>query len=70
MSELQPLLPPDRYSSKGWAFAVAGTCNWCVEPPNTYGGVLCGKPSSPTSFYRYCADHDREAREEFLYYGQ
>jgi hypothetical protein len=70
MSELQPLLPPGRYSPKGWAYAVAGTCNWLVELDSAHEGIFCGEPSSATSFYRYCADHDREACEEFLYYGQ
>lgn len=62
MSTLQPLLARDRYSDEEWAYASAGRCD--VETANYPGLERCGAPSSPTSFYRFCADHDRRARDE------
>jgi hypothetical protein len=59
---LQPLLARDRYTDEEWAYASAGRCDWVVA---TYPGLeRCGEPSSPDSFYRWCPEHDQEAREQ------
>jgi hypothetical protein len=59
--ELQPLLDRSRYTDEEWAFASSGRCDWETA---TYPHLTrCGKPSSPNSSYRYCDEHDEEARE-------
>lgn len=64
---LQPLLDRSRYSDEEWAYAKAGKCGWYVA--NYPRDEWCEKPSSPKSFYRYCEDHDRCARDESANYG-
>lgn len=59
---LQPLLARSRYTDEEWALASAGRCDWNTA---TYPRLThCGQPSDPGSFYRFCSDHDREARDE------
>lgn len=62
MSKLWPLLARNRYSAEEWKLASRGQCDWAVEFGNGRGVRYCGRPSSPQSFYRWCAGHDREAR--------
>lgn len=59
---LQPLLARNRYSDEEWALSSAGRCD--VEVANYPRVQRCGLPSDPNSFYRYCTDHDRRARDE------
>lgn len=67
MTALQPLLDRNRYTDEEWALSSSGRCDQVVEYGNGRGIVHCGEPSDPTSFYRYCADHDEEARESPRY---
>lgn len=62
--DLMPLLARDRYSDEEWKYASSGRCDWVTESGMTPWIKRCGKPSSPDSFYRWCAGHDREARED------
>lgn len=62
MSDLQPLLDRSRYSDEEWEYASSGRCDW--ETANYPRLRRCGKPSSSASFYRYCNDHDRAARDQ------
>jgi hypothetical protein len=64
MSDLQPLLSRDRYSDEEWALSKAGLCDWDVEFGNGRGVIHCKKPSDPDSFYRWCTEHDQQARDE------
>lgn len=67
MTTLQPLLARSRYSDEEWAYASAGVCDWEVA---TYPSLQrCGQPSDPDSFYRYCTDHDQDARDCSTNYG-
>lgn len=60
---LQPLLDRDRYTDDEWALSSAGRCDEVTEYGMYPGRVVhCGKPSSPKSFYRFCEEHDDEAR--------
>jgi hypothetical protein len=62
MSDLQPLLDRSRYTDEEWEYASSGRCDWEVA---TYPSLeRCGQPSSPDSVYRYCAEHDEDAREQ------
>jgi hypothetical protein len=63
MSDLQPLLARDRYGDEEWEYASSGRCDWEVELGMHPRILRCGKPSSPDSFYRWCDEHDAEARE-------
>lgn len=63
-ANFQPLLARDRYSDEEWQYASSGLCDRETEFGMHPRIVRCGKPSSPDSFYRWCADHDREARED------
>jgi hypothetical protein len=65
MSELKPLLDRDRYSDEEWEYASSGRCGWYVA--NYPGDEWCEKPSDPKSYYRYCTEHDDEAREHPTY---
>jgi hypothetical protein len=65
--DLQPLLDRNRYTDEEWAYASAGRCDW--EVANYPRPERCGQPSSPNSFYRYCDDHDRQARDCSPNYG-
>ncbi len=61
MSALQPLLDRGRYTDEEWEYASSGRCD-CVMA--TYPSFeRCGEPSDPESFYRYCTEHDEDARE-------
>jgi hypothetical protein len=62
MTALQPLLARNRYSDEEWALANAGRCNYDVQ--NYPRMERCGRPSSPKSFYRFCDEHDQEARHD------
>jgi hypothetical protein len=64
VSALQPLLDRDRYSDEEWKLAVSGRCGATVEYGNGRGVILCGEPSDPVSFYRWCTGHDTDAREQ------
>ncbi len=64
MGDLQPLLARDRYSDDEWALASAGRCDWETELGMHPRILRCGKPSSPRSFYRWCDEHDQEARHD------
>jgi hypothetical protein len=59
---LQPLLSRDRYSDEEWEYALSGRCGRYTA--NYPADAWCGEPSSPVSFYRWCDEHDQEAREE------
>lgn len=61
MSALYPLLDRGRYTDEEWALASAGLCGWLTA--NYPGLEWCGEPSDPGSFYRYCAEHDADARD-------
>lgn len=61
MTGLQPLLARDRYSDHEWELSSAGLCDWYVA--NYPRDEWCGRPSDPDSFYRWCEEHDQEARE-------
>lgn len=62
MPDLQPLLSRIRYDDEEWELASAGRCARLIPwPPGI--GTWCGEPSDPDSFYRWCAEHDQEARE-------
>jgi hypothetical protein len=63
MSPLFPLLARDRYSDEEWALSSTGHCDWVIETGTGPRVVHCDKPSSPTSFYRWCAHHDHMARD-------
>lgn len=65
MTALQPLLDRSRYSEEEWEYASAGICDW--ETANYPGLERCGEPSDPASFYRYCREHDQDARERPTY---
>jgi hypothetical protein len=59
---LQPLLARNRYTDEEWEYASAGRCDWVVA---TYPRLeRCGEPSDPDSFYRWCTDHHRQARDD------
>lgn len=62
MSNLQPLLSRDRYTDEEWEYASSGRCAQEIEI-DWHGITRCGKPSSPESFYRFCEQHDEDARE-------
>jgi len=62
VSNLQPLLSRNRYTDEEWALAVAGRCGW--NTANYPRLEWCGQPSDPNSFYRFCTEHDQQAREE------
>lgn len=67
---LAPLLDRGRYDDEEWALARAGLCNWVTEfgmAPRRI--VYCGRSSDPKAFYRCCARHDRQARDESPTYG-
>ncbi len=65
MTNLQPLLARNRYTDEEWALASSGLCDWVTEYGMYPGRVVhCGKPSSPRSFYRWCDEHDAEARHD------
>jgi hypothetical protein len=61
---LQPLLSRDRYTDEEWALSKAGLCNEPVEFGNGRGVIHCKQPTDPKSFYRWCTEHDEEAREQ------
>lgn len=63
MTALQPLLARDRYADEEWEFSSSGRCDWITEMGMTPTIKRCGLPSSPVSFYRWCTEHDQEARE-------
>ncbi len=63
MTALQPMLDRSRYSDEEWEYASSGRCDW--ETANYPSLQRCGKPSSPESKYRWCAGHDRAAREDY-----
>jgi hypothetical protein len=65
--QLQPLLDRDRYSDAEWLLSSNGRCGSLVAdyPRLTW----CLEPSDPGSFYRYCTEHDRHARDESTNYG-
>ena len=61
MTALQPLVDRSRYTDEEWEYASSGRCDWETA---TYPHLTrCGEPSDPDSFYRYCDEHDEEARE-------
>lgn len=60
--DLQPLLARDRYTDEEWELSSAGLCDAYVA--NYPRDEWCGAPSSPKSFYRWCEEHDQEARED------
>lgn len=64
MTQLQPLLDRSRYTDEEWALSSAGRCDWVIESGMTPRVVHCEEPSEPTSFYRWCAGHDDEARTD------
>jgi hypothetical protein len=64
VSSLYPLLARDRYCDEEWEYATSGRCDREVEYGNGRGIIRCGLPSSPASFYRWCDEHDLEARYE------
>ena len=70
MAALFPLLDRDRYSDEEWELASSGLCDWLTAgyPRMEW----CGLPSSPSSFYRWCDEHDAEAREDYPnnWYGE
>jgi hypothetical protein len=68
MTDLQPLLARNRYTDEEWALSSAGKCDWLTA---TYPGLeWCEQPSSPRSFYRWCTEHDDEARDDPRSYGR
>ncbi len=64
MPELQPLLDRGRYTDEEWELSSAGLCDTVIEYGNGRGVVHCGQPASPLSFYRWCTEHDQDARDE------
>lgn len=70
MTNLQPLLSRDRYTDEEWQYASAGICDWITESGMGPYIKRCGAPSSPNSFYRWCAEHDDEARDDPYHYGK
>lgn len=63
VSNLQPLLARNRYTDEEWALSSTGRCDWLTA---TYPRMeWCGQPSDPNSFYRWCTEHDRDAREDY-----
>ena len=60
-----PLLSRDRYSDEEWAYASSGRCGWYTA--NYPGDAWCGASSSQKSFYRFCEEHDDDAREHPTY---
>lgn len=65
MTSLQPLLARDRYSDEEWKYATSGRCGWYTA--NYPADEWCEQPSSPRSFYRFCEEHDADAREHPTY---
>lgn len=61
---LQPLLDRSRYTDEEWEYASSGRCDWIVESGMTPRVVRCGAHSSSDSFYRFCVEHDQDARDE------
>ncbi len=65
MTTLQPLLSRNRYTDEEWQYASSGRCDRETEYGMWPGTIKrCGKPSSPDSFYRWCDNHDRQARDD------
>lgn len=60
VNALQPLLARDRYSDEEWGLASAGLCG--MDVANYPDLEHCRELSSSGSFYRFCAEHDEEAR--------
>lgn len=64
MSDLQSLLARNRYCDEEWEYASSGRCDWVTESGMTPRIKRCGRASSPDSFYRWCARHDDDARQD------
>lgn len=64
VTDLQPLLSRDRYSDEEWEYASSGRCDRETDLGMHPRIVRCGEPSSPASFYRWCVEHDEEARDD------
>lgn len=60
MADLQPLLSRDRYTDGEWEFASSGRCG--MDVANYPSLEHCREPSAPKSFYRFCTEHDDDAR--------
>jgi hypothetical protein len=60
-----PLLSRDRYTDDEWQYATSGRCDWAEWPDQHIH--RCGLPSDPNSHYRYCKEHDDEARDDPTY---
>lgn len=60
MCDLQPLLARDRYSDEEWELVSSGRCG--MDVANYPQLEHCGRPSDPDSFYRFCTEHDEDAR--------
>jgi hypothetical protein len=59
-ADLQPLLDRGRYTDEEWALSSAGLCGYLTA---TYPRLeWCEQPSDPASHYRYCTEHDQDAR--------
>lgn len=63
-ANLRPMLPRDRYTQDEWTIASSGRCDHLVGSAFG-GGSYCLAPSSPDSPYRYCAQHDRDVRQDY-----
>jgi hypothetical protein len=62
VTDLRPLLDPDRYTDEELALSEQGLCSEVVAD---YPSIQrCAEPSSPDSPYRFCAHHDEQARED------
>lgn len=72
MTALRPLLARGRYTDDEWEYASSGRCDRETEYGMFAGRIVrCGKPSSPESVYRWCDEHDTDARlEDPRRYGQ
>lgn len=64
MVALYPLLDRGRYTDEEWELASAEMCNWVSQFGFRGRWVHCGQPSDPESFYRWCAEHDMQARDD------
>lgn len=67
MRDLYPLLARNRYTDVEWEYASSGRCG--MDVANYPSLEHCGRPSDPGSFYRFCSEHDRDARE-YPFYGK
>jgi len=68
--DLQPLLARERYSDEEWKLSSAGLCDVVIESGMGPYVKYCEQPSDANSFYRWCTEHDQEARDTDVYIAQ